>query len=56
MSEVMRGATGGRAFWGLEFASWAPVPTSMLLQVIQEIRKRKGLTPEPPKAQDFMER
>ena len=56
LSEAMRGATGGRAFWGLEFASWSPVPASMQLQVIQEVRKRKGLTPEPPKAQDFMER
>jgi elongation factor 2 len=56
LSEVMRGATGGRAFWGLEFASWAPVPASMQLQIIQEIRKRKGLSPEIPKVQDFLER
>ena len=55
LSETLRGATAGRAFWGLEFARWAPVPASMLTQVIQDIRKRKGLPPEPQKAQDFVD-
>ena len=55
LSETLRGATAGRAFWGLEFARWAPVPASMLTQVIQDIRKRKGLPPEPQKAQDFID-
>jgi len=56
LSEVLRSATAGRAFWGLEFSRWAPVPASMVMQVIEEIRKRKGLPPEPQKAEDFMER
>ena len=56
LSEALRSATAGRAFWGLEFARWAPVPTSMLSQVMQDIRKRKGLPPEPQKAEDFMEK
>jgi len=56
LSESLRGATAGRAFWGLEFARWAPVPASMLTQVIQDIRKRKGLPPEPQKAEDFIDR
>jgi elongation factor 2 len=55
LSEVMRGATAGRAFWGLEFSHWAPVPGSMINQVIADIRKRKGLPPEPHKAEDFLE-
>jgi elongation factor 2 len=55
LSEVMRSATAGRAFWGLEFSHWAPVPGSMINQVIADVRKRKGLPPEPQKAQDFME-
>jgi len=55
LSETLRSATAGRAFWGLEFARWAPVPVSMLAQVIQDIRKRKGLPPEPQKAQDFID-
>ena len=55
LSEVMRSATAGRAFWGLEFSHWAPVPGSMIGQVIADVRKRKGLPPEPQKAEDFME-
>lgn len=55
LSEVMRSATAGRAFWGLEFSHWAPVPGSMINQVVTDIRKRKGLPPEPQKAEDFME-
>jgi len=55
LSEVMRSASAGRAFWGLEFSHWAPLPGSMINQVIADIRKRKGLPPEPQKAEDFME-
>jgi elongation factor 2 len=55
LSEVMRSQTQGRAFWGLEFARWAPVPTSLLQTVVEGIRKRKGLSLEPPKASDFAE-
>ncbi len=55
LSEVMRSQTAGRAFWGLEFARWSPVPQSLLQSVVEQIRKRKGLSLEPPKASDFME-
>jgi len=55
LSEVMRSQSQGRAFWGLEFARWAPVPQSLVTQVITDIRKRKGLAPEPPTPQDFVE-
>jgi elongation factor 2 len=54
LSEALRSATAGRAFWGLEFLRWSPVPASMQIQVITEIRKRKGLPPEPQKAEDFI--
>ncbi len=56
LSEELRSSTAGRAFWGLEFLRWSPVPASMLTQIITEVRKRKGLPPEPQKAADFMER
>jgi elongation factor 2 len=55
LSELLRSATAGRAFWGLEFARWAPVPQSLMMTVIASIRKRKGLPPEPSTAQDFMD-
>ncbi len=55
LSEVMRSQTAGRAFWGLEFARWSSVPASLIQSVVEGIRKRKGLSLEPPKASDFME-
>ncbi len=54
LSEVIRGATGGRAFWGTEFSRWERVPSSLLTDLVTEIRKRKGMSPVPPKARDLI--
>jgi elongation factor 2 len=56
LSEVMRGATAGRAVWNTHFKLWQPVPANMLVPLVTEIRKRKGLPPEPPKAEDFIDK
>ncbi len=56
LSEAMRGATAGKAMWNTYFKSWAPVPASMLGQLVSEIRKRKGLSPEPPSASEFIDK
>lgn len=55
LSETMRSATGGRAFWDTSFLRWEPVPSSIVQNVITEIRKRKGLPLEIPKLSDFVE-
>jgi elongation factor 2 len=54
LSEVIRGATGGRAFWGTEFSRWEAVPTNLQRQLVSEIRKRKGMSPEPPRPQELL--
>jgi len=54
LSDQLRSATAGKAFWGTEFAHWAPVPSSMVGDTVRKIRERKGLSPEPPKPQDFL--
>ncbi|MCD6487970.1 MAG: elongation factor EF-2 [Desulfurococcales archaeon] len=54
LAEALRSATAGKALWGQEFSRWAPVPDSMLLDLVRKIRERKGLKPEPPKPQDFI--
>ncbi|MEM2177239.1 MAG: elongation factor EF-2 [Candidatus Methanomethylicaceae archaeon] len=54
LADQLRSATAGKAFWGTEFARWAPVPSSMMKDIIRKIRERKGLPPEPPKPEDFM--
>ena len=54
MSDQLRSATAGKAFWGTEFARWSSVPSSLFSETIRKIRERKGLSPEPPKAEEFM--
>lgn len=56
LSEVMRGATAGKAVWNTHFKLWQSVPTNMLLPLVTEIRKRKGLPPEPPNPAEFIDR
>ncbi len=55
LSEAMRGATAGKAIWNTHFKSWTPLPSSMVLPVVREIRKRKGLSEDPPKASEFID-
>jgi len=56
LADELRSSTQGRAFWATQFSHWAPIPDSMQLTVIGEIRKRRGLNPTPPKAEEFLER
>jgi len=55
LAEVMRSATAGRAFWQTTFDHWEFLPENMQAQVVREIRKRRGLSPEPPTATQFLE-
>jgi elongation factor 2 len=54
-SKELRSATSGRAFWQTFFDHWERMPKKLTLQVITDLRQRKGLTPEIPKAEKFME-
>ena len=54
-SKELRSATSGRAFWQTFFDHWERMPQKLTLQVITDLRQRKGLTPEIPKAEKFME-
>ncbi len=56
LSEVMRGQTAGKAMWNTHFKAWTPVPNSILGTIISDIRKRKGLSPEPPTADEFIDK
>jgi elongation factor 2 len=55
LSEVMRGQTAGKAMWNTHFKAWTPVPNSVLPTLLAEIRKRKGLSPDPPTANEFID-
>ncbi len=54
LANELRSASAGRAFWGTEFSRWAPVPDTLLWDLVKKIRQRKGLKPEPPKPEDFI--
>ncbi len=56
LSEEMRGQTAGRATWNTSFKEWTEVPKSMLIAAITDIRKRKGLAPDPPSAGEFIDK
>jgi elongation factor 2 len=55
LAAEMRSETEGRAIWGTEFEKFDPVPKELQEQTILETRKRKGLKPEPPKPEDFLD-
>jgi elongation factor 2 len=55
LSADMRSATSGHAFWQTQFDHWEKVPESISMEVIAEIRKRRGLPPEIPNANKFID-
>ncbi len=50
----IRSATEGRAMWSTEFAGFETLPASLLKEIVLQIRQRKGLKSEVPKASDFV--
>jgi len=55
LAEELRSSTQGRAFWATQFSRWTPVPESMQLEIIGQIRERIGLSRTPPRADDFLD-
>jgi len=56
LSEKMRGATAGKAMWTTFFKSWQAVPNSIFRSLVADVRKRKGLNPEPPSPDEFIDK
>jgi len=56
LSEIMRGGTAGKAMWSTHFKLWQALPSSLLMTIITDVRKRKGLHPEPPRPDEFIDR
>lgn len=54
-SNEMRSITSGRAFWQTKFSHWEPLPRNLMEQNVLEIRKRKGMKEEIPKAEEYMD-
>jgi elongation factor 2 len=56
LSQEMRAATSGSAFWQSTFDHWSPVPPNLIDETVQKVRTRKGLDPRPPLASRFIVR
>ncbi|MEM3577555.1 MAG: elongation factor EF-2 [Candidatus Bathyarchaeia archaeon] len=56
LAEEMRSATSGRAFWQCTFHHWERVPEELANATVRYIRERKGLTPEIPKPEKFIDK
>lgn len=54
-SKELRTATSGRAFWQSIFDHWEKLPLKLSLQVITDLRQHKGLSPDVPKPEKFLE-
>jgi elongation factor 2 len=50
----IRSATEGRALWSTEFAGFKPIPQNLFGEKVMDVRKRKGMKLEMPKASDFV--
>jgi len=55
LAAELRSATSGHAFWQSTFDHWEKMPENIASNVIQEIRKRKGLSPQIPPANKFID-
>ncbi|MEM2679184.1 MAG: elongation factor EF-2 [Candidatus Hadarchaeales archaeon] len=56
LAAELRSETEGRAIWATEFAKFEKVPAELQKTIIENTRKRKGLKPEPPSPEEFMEK
>jgi len=56
LSEKMRGQTAGKAMWNTYFKAWQPVPNSIFRTLVGDVRKRKGLNPDPPSPDEFIDK
>jgi elongation factor 2 len=53
LSAEMRSSTSGHTFWQSTFDHWGQVPENLAVNIIKQIRKRRGLPPEIPKPDKF---
>ncbi|MEM2971149.1 MAG: elongation factor EF-2 [Candidatus Bathyarchaeia archaeon] len=55
LASEMRSATSGTAFWQCVFSHWDKAPENIAIEVIRQIRARRGLPPKIPKPEEFID-
>jgi elongation factor 2 len=56
LSQEMRAATSGSAFWQSTFDHWSPIPQTLLMDTVRKVRTKKGMEPDPPHASRYVVR
>jgi elongation factor 2 len=56
LSQEMRAATSGSAFWQSTFDHWSPIPQTLLMDTVRKVRTKKGMEPDPPHASRYIVR
>ncbi len=51
----IRSATGGRVLWNTENMGFEPLPRNLQMDIVKQIRERKGLKPEPNPAHYYLD-
>ncbi|MEM3824462.1 MAG: elongation factor EF-2 [Candidatus Bathyarchaeia archaeon] len=54
LSAELRSATSGRAFWQCTFSHWEKTSENVAMEVIKQIRARRGLPPKIPQPEKFI--
>ena len=54
-ASAIRSATGGRVLWNTENIGFEPLPKQLQMDVVKQVRERKGLKPEPYPASYYMD-
>jgi elongation factor 2 len=55
LAAELRSVSSGHAFWQFSFDRWEKVPERMAGELVRNIRIRRGLAPEVPKAEMFVD-
>jgi elongation factor 2 len=55
LTDEMRSTTSGYAFWQLAFDHWEKTPDRLATETISRIRKKRGLSPQIPKPETFVD-
>jgi elongation factor 2 len=55
LAAELRSVSSGHAFWQFSFDHWERVPERMASELIRKIRKKRGLAPEVPKPEMFVD-
>ncbi len=55
LSKDLRSTTSGHAFWQLGFHHWERVPERRSVEIVQQLRGKKGLSSEVPRPETFVD-